>query len=379
MRERSRQLRLLAGVALVITLAGCANGSALHRDAETSGASATFVARNCAPVAASSNGTMVWYARDSAGVWDAYLGNRDCRGAALLPPYDGNRGPADITANGRYVLLTSAVGWEKTLRTSSPGQGSQNAIQLYDRRTGKLSTLLAGARSSQRGVIWPTFNATDTKIVWSQLVKTAAEAPPSGEWALHVADVNLASGTLSDNVEWQDPDHRSAFYEAYGWIPHTRLLIFASTTRAASAGFRAQQLFTLPESLNPETAPTRISPRFAPSFAWQSARNVFHEFAHFAPGQPGTLFTSIGADTLGDDLFSYSMSSRRAHGLLGQPRRISFFGGDLNVALGTRTIPGWPKPRYSVVTTMAWVDGAWVATICPDLLCSEVNAWRIKL
>jgi hypothetical protein len=322
---------------------------------------------------------MVWYARNSAGVWDAYVGSRDCRGAALLAPYDGNRGPADITANGRYVLLTTAVGWEKTMSMSSPGQGSQNAIQLYDRRTGKLSTLLPGARSSQRGVIWPTFNSTDTKIVWSQLVKTAAESPPAGEWALHVADVNLQAGTLSNNVEWQDPDGRPAFYEAYGWVPHTRLLIFASTTRASSVGFRAQQLFTIPESLNANTAPTRISPKFAPSFPWQSASDVFHEFAHFAPNQPNTLYTSIGADTLGDDLFSYSMSSRRADGLLGQPRRISFFGGDLNVALGTRTIPGWPKPRYSVVTTMAWVDGAWVAATCPDLLCSEVNAWRINL
>ncbi len=143
----------------------------------TAGAKGTLVAENCAPVAADSAGTMVWYAKNSAGVWDAYIGNGDCQGKPLLPAYEGNRGPADMTANGRYVLLTTAVGWEKQLRYSSPGKGTDNEIQLYDRQTGKLSTLLAGATSSQRGVIWPTFNATATKIVWSQMLETPAEAP----------------------------------------------------------------------------------------------------------------------------------------------------------------------------------------------------------
>ncbi|HLH15302.1 MAG TPA: hypothetical protein VKV16_10970, partial [Solirubrobacteraceae bacterium] len=209
---RPRHALPIAALVLVVLLTGCAR--LLHSTAK-----ASFVAANCAPVAASSDGTMVWYARDGAGVWDAYIGDKDCRGRALLAPYDGNRAPAAITANGRYVLLTSAEGLDRRLRYSSPGQGSGNSIQLYDRRTGLLSTLLAGASASQRGVIWPTFNASATKIVWSQMLKTAYEDPPVGEWALHVADVNLEKGTLSDNVEWQDPDGKPAFYEAYGWVP----------------------------------------------------------------------------------------------------------------------------------------------------------------
>jgi hypothetical protein len=64
----------------------------------------------CAPVAAASDGTMVWYSKNTSGVLDAYIGNGDCQGAALLPPYGGNRGPTDMTADGRYVLLTTAVG-----------------------------------------------------------------------------------------------------------------------------------------------------------------------------------------------------------------------------------------------------------------------------
>jgi hypothetical protein len=371
MHERYRHLLLIASLALSLAAAKCATAAA---------ASDTLVAANCAPVAAASNGTMVWYSRNAAGVWDAYIGNGECQGKPLLPAYDGNRAPAGITANGRYVLLTTAVGWEKTLPMSSPGQGSQNAIQLYDRQTGKLSTLLAGATTSQRGVIWPTFNADATKIVWSQMIKTAAEEPPDGQWALHVADVNLEAGTLTNNVEWQDPDGKPAFYEAYGWIPNTNRLIFMSNTRSSeTAPFRSSQLFTLPEELNLNTAPTRISPKFAPVWHWQSAVNVFHEFAHFAPNNPNTLYTSIGADTVGgDDIYTYQLDTQQPEGLLGQPTRVSYFGGDLNANLGTEAVSGWPKPAYTVVTTMAWVNGAWVTTTCPDLLCSTVNAWRIQ-
>jgi hypothetical protein len=373
MQQRLRHLLLTPGVVVALALAGCAQPLA------ASGNSDVLLARNCAPVAAARKGTMVWYSRNAKGVWDVYIGNGKCHGKPLLAPYRGNRGPAGITANGRYVLLTTAVGWDRALPDSSPGEGSGNEIQLYDRRTHRLSTLLAGATLSQRGVIWPSFNANYTKIVWSQMIKTAAEDPPVGEWALHVADVNLAAGTLSDNVEWQDPDGKPAFYEAYGWVPDTDLLIFMSDTRTHATRFRRSQLFTLPEDLDPATAPTRISPPFAPVRPWQSAVDVFHEFAHFAPHRPHTLFTSIGADTVGgDDLFSYNLQTQQPNGLLGQPKRISYFGGDVNLNLGTRAVPGWPKPSYTVVTTMAWVHGAWVAATCPDILCSVIDAWRIK-
>ena len=377
MHMRSRLCLLLASLVLSLTFSGC--GQTRVASAATA-ARETFVASDCAPVAAARSGTMVWYRRNSAGVWDAYIGSGNCHGKPLLPAYGGNRGPADITADGRYVLLSTAVGVDRTLGDSSPGRGAGNAIQLYDRRTHRLSTLLAGASASQRGVIWPTFNSRGTKIVWSQMLETALEDPPVGRWALHVADVNLATGTLSDNVEWQDPNGRGTFYEAYGWVPNTDLVIFMSGTRSRTPGIRAAQLFTLPEALDPQATPTRISPPFAPVWPWQSAIDVFHEFAHFAPNDPHTLYTSVGADTVGgDDLFSYDLRRQQANGLLRAPTRMSYFGGDLNANLGTKAVPGWPKPSYKVVTTMAWVKGAWIITTCPDLLCSTVEAWRISV
>ena len=150
MQVRLRLCLPPAGLVLLLTLAGCSRTLAASADAH---ARDTFVASNCAPVAAARDGTVVAYRRDGAGVWDAYIGNGSgsCHGQRLLAPYGGNRGPADISADGRYVLLTTAVGWDRTLSDSAPGQGSGNAIQLYDRRTHRLSTLLAGARLPARG------------------------------------------------------------------------------------------------------------------------------------------------------------------------------------------------------------------------------------
>ncbi|MGO9961414.1 MAG: hypothetical protein ACLP50_36475, partial [Solirubrobacteraceae bacterium] len=123
---------------------------------------------------------------------------------------------------------------------------------------------------------------------------------------------------------------------------------------------------------------TRISPEFPPSFTGQSPSDVYNEFAHFAPDEPNTMYTSIAANTLGDDLWSYDLRTQEPDGLLAQPTRISYFGGNLNLNWGTGAIPGWPAPSYTVVTSMAWENGAWVAATCPDILCEKVNAWRIN-
>jgi hypothetical protein len=368
------------GLAPLIRVAGALAVAAISATS-ASAATGTLVKANCAPVAAAADGTMVWHSQTAAGTDDVYVGDGNCSGTALLPPYDGHRGPADITKDGRYVLLVTAVGWDRRTEGAAPGKGSQNAIQLYDRQTGRLSTLLPGALRTQRGVIWPKFNADGTKIAWAQMTKTPWEANfPWGDWELHVADVNLATSTLSNNRAWRDPAGGNAIYEAYGWIPNTKRLIFQSTTRATSTGFRASQLFTLPDSFDSATAPTRISPKMAPVWPWQKSEDVFHEFAHFSPQDPYTMFTSVGANTVGgNDLFSYDLRTAGSDGVLGQPKRISYFGGDLNANWGTKAIPGWPAPSYRVVVSMAWIDGAWVAGVCPDIYCTKADAWRITL
>ncbi|MGZ4195333.1 MAG: hypothetical protein ACXVSJ_02745 [Solirubrobacteraceae bacterium] len=361
-------LGLLALGAMTASPAGAATG--------------TLIKRNCAPQAASANGTMIWVSKNARGLDNPYIGDSNCKGRPLLPPYDGQRGASDITKNGRYVLLTTAVGWDKTTVGAEPGKGSGNAIQLYDRRTHKLSTLLPGARSNQKGLIVPRFNANGTKIAWAEMVAAPEWVNfPWGDWELHVADVDLRRGRLSHDRAWRDPAGGYAMIEAYGWIPGTHRIIFQSTTRATSPGFQAAQLWTLPDNLNPRTAPTRITPKLIPRWSWQHPEDAFHEFAAFAPGHPFTLYTSIAADTVGgDDLFAYNLRTQARNGLLGQPRRISYLGGDPNRGYITQAVPGWPTPAYRVVTKMAWVHGSWLASVCSDIYCTKpVDAYRITL
>jgi hypothetical protein len=348
----------------------------LSRASVTLGSS-TLVAHNCAPVAAATDGTMVWDHMTASGTFDAFVGNGNCHGGALLPSYVGNRGATDITANGRYVLIVTAVGWDKATFGAQPGNGSQNAIQLYDRRTGKLSTLLRGGTSTQRGVIFPEFNANDTKIVWSQMLKTPAETPPAGVWQLHVANVDLVTGTLSDNRAWQQPGVASAIYETYGWVPHTHKLIFMSTAGQTGSGTSTFQLFTLPDSLS--GVATRISPPIAPYWPWGQTENAYHEFVHFAPNHPSILYTSIGTAGLGADLWSYNLNTAARSGLLAQPRRITYFGGNFDAPAGRQAVSGFPNPAYTIVSSMAWVNGSWVIALCLDRRCQTMSAYRITL
>src|ERR1017187_1044554 len=331
------------------------------------GVSASLIAQNCAPVAYG-GGQLLSYSK-AGGVWQPRVGNPP--GGASLLNTTGNCGPADVTPDGRFVLLTQAVGWEETLSMSSPGQGSDNAIVLYDRQTGKLSTLLAGATATNRGVIWPRFTPDASMIVWSQMIRTAREMPPSGQWSLRSAKVDLEAGALSGERAWEDTE--PAFYECYGVIPGTGLIVFASNTRATNTqAFHAQQLWTLPLSLT--GAPTRISPSIMQ--AGGRAADCFHEFAHFAPGEQ-VLHAAIGAGTDGgDDLYAYDMTGWTG-GLLPQPTRVSFFGGEWKAGRFQQVV-GYPPPTYTVISTMAWVDGAWLATVSPDLLSSTVSPWRIE-
>jgi hypothetical protein len=368
-RVFTRAVLLVAALLLLPSGAGAATGE--------------LVKANCAVAATAANGTMVWFERNSANVYDAYIGNDRCEGSPMLPPHGGHRGPSDITSDGRFVILTTAVGWDRKLEWSGPGKGSGNAIQVYDRVTGTLKTLLRGGSWEQRGVIWPKLARNGTLLVWSQMLKSPLETnAPWGDWEIHVADVDLAAGTLTNERRWRDPAGGPAIYETYGMIPGTDRLIFQSTTRSPYTGwdFRAAQLFTLPLDFTEATAPTRISPKLEPNWSWEKPRDAFHEFVHFAPNDPNTLYTSIGANTLGGiDVYRYDLSSQDpATGLLGQPERVSYFGGDPNRGYWTTPVPGWPKPAYRNTTSLAWVGDGWNVAVCPDLYCTKTDAWRIR-
>jgi hypothetical protein len=134
---------------------------------------------------------MAFNSRGANGLFGAYLGSTSCEGQALLPPYDGHRGAADMTSDGRYVLLVTARGWDKATTGAEPGKGSSNSIDILDRTTGTLSTLVPSYCSNcQRGAIWPRFSPEGAKIVWAELVQTPLEVQPIGRWSLHVSTLS---------------------------------------------------------------------------------------------------------------------------------------------------------------------------------------------
>lgn len=336
--------------------------------------SATLIKENFAPVVTDEDNDILGFSKIN-GVWQPAVLNGDFSIEQFGNSLRSNSAPSDTSK--RYVLLTSAVGWEKNIPESSPGQGSDNDIELFEWGCPfKQIPLLQGATKTNRGVIWPKFIENGTKIVWVQMLKTKAEERPEGRWEICVADINLEMGTLSNIKYYQDSNKEPAFYEPYGQIPNTNLLIFASNTRATTKNSpREQQLFTLPISL--EGAPTRISPKINQSVG--PPADCFHEWAYFAPDDPYSLYTDIGQSTDGgDDLFRYDLREQNDDGLLSQPTRISYFGGEF--ARGKfNQVQGFPPPQYTVLSTMAWVEGAWYATVSHNILSTTVNTWRIEI
>jgi hypothetical protein len=137
------------------------------------------------------------------------------------------------------------------------------------------------------------------------------------------------------------------------------------------------QLFTIPDTL--AGSATRISPPIAPHWPWQHASNAYHEFANFAPNNPYVFYTSIGSGGLGADLWAYDLRTAGPSGLLAQPKRITYFGGNFNAPVGQQSVANFPAPAYRLVGGMAWENGGWNAGVCSQTLCGSINAYRVTL
>jgi hypothetical protein len=383
--------------------------------------SGTLVKTNCSPVAAG-GGVMAYNTRQANGLWDVRVGDAACNGSAPLPAYDGHRGASDLSADGRLLLLTTAYGPMRSSDFAEPGKGLGNDLELLDRQTGTLRRLTTG----RQGIIWAKFKSDLSKVTWAELVAGGGwfpwEADYLASWALHVADLNATTGTLTNERVWTPPTH--SFVETYGWLPGTSRIIFDSDYGIGAqegggwAGhWYASQLQTIPEDLT--TAPTRFSPLVpitTTSWDWgcwcnkttTRQANVYHEFAHF--NGDGRVYTSIvyGTEVSGAmDVWSYNAAG-------GDRMRLSYFGGTSNTTSSPATIrrlealtrrnvptrlrrrvrhrlprahrpmrvlkaavPGWPAPRYAVVGGMAWTGASWMAGVAGDAQAKTIDAYRI--
>jgi hypothetical protein len=329
-------------------------------------ASAVLVKSNCSPVAATSDGAlMAFNVRGSSGLFDAYLGTTACDGPALLPSYDGNRGAADMTGDGRYVLLVTARGWDKATAGAEPGKGSSNSIDILDRTTGALSTLVPSyCTNCQRGAIWPRFSPDGTRVVWAELVQTPLEVSPIGRWYLHVSTLGADRTSVASDRTWQPRSAGSVLVEAYGWIPGTSDVIFAANDGVTNCSSTScLQLFRISDEL-PDAAATLITQPV-------NGANAYHEFAHFRGD--GWIYTSIGQEAEGADLWRMTPDGSNQE-------RVTFFGGEWSLAQAAfAQTPGFPAPSYSIVGGMATVPGGFVAGVIHDDTASTIDAWRIDI
>lgn len=346
-------------------------------------ASSSFVAINCDP-ATNVGSTVFFNVRDSDGIFRPRVGNASCQGSLLLPNYDGHRGVEDVTADGRYVLYVKAVGSTRTWDIAEPGKGVNNVLKVYDRSTGLTYNLMADSEAGpvpkRYGVMWADFNANATKVSWSQLLKAASFSHPAGTWQLRVADIG-PGWTLQNERAWTPPE--DAFVEAYGWVPGTSRVIFASESGIGSA-WTSAQLQTLPETLS--GTPTRVTKPFVkatwcwsgidgdpiPSWCNPPNENLYHEFANWTLS--GRLLTSIirEAKDSGMDLWSMNPDGTDRH-------RMTYYGGRPNGSGGYDQVVGFPAPSYSIVLGGMAVlpDGSLLVGRTASANATTIDAYRI--
>jgi hypothetical protein len=332
--------------------------------------SGQLIRTNCAPIAAG-GGLMAFNVRQANNLIDARIGDATCTGSAPLPPHDGHRGAADLSQDGRWLLLETAVGPNRTDDAAEPGKGSNNAIQLLDRTTGRLTTLATG------DTIWAKFSPDLSRIAWAKRVGWDLWDHYVGTWELHVADLNVGAGTITGERVWAPP--QPSFLEPYGWLPGTNRVIFTSDygiiqTNPWLGKWYASQLQTIPDDLS--TGPTRFSPPFSTtSWDWgcwcnkATPDNRYHEFAHF--NGDGKVYTSIVNDSGASgamDVWSYNADGTGR-------TRVSFFGG-VGANPGVQA-PGWPAPRYVVAGGMAWLGGRWIVGLAGDAQAKVMDAYQI--
>jgi hypothetical protein len=341
------------------TIVGAGTDSAIEVSAQP-------VATNCSPASATGDGAlMAFNVRGSNGLFDAFLGNTRCEGQPLLPTYDGHRGVADMTPDGRHVILVIARGWDKATSGAEPGKGSSNSVDILDRNTGAVSTLVPSFCSGcQRGAIWPRLSPDGSKLIWAEMEQSPLEMTPIGRWSLHVSMLSAdRSSVVSDRV-WQPRSAGSVLVEAYGWLPGTSDVIFATSDGVTDCNLTScLQLFRLSDEL-PDAAATLLTPPV-------NGSNAYHEFAHFR--EDGWVYTSIGRDGLGADLWRMKPDGSNQ-------QRVTFFSGAWSLTTaGFAQVTGFPPPTFSIVGGMATVPGGFVAGVIHDQNAASIDAWRIDI
>jgi hypothetical protein len=207
---------------------------------------------------------------------------------AAVYPAGTQKGVGDVTPDGRYALVTVERSGHWPIPDgayiAAPGAGTYNDLWLQTtdgRKAWKLRDLVAVKANA---LIWPRFDPTGTRVVWSEQWRFGL---PFGKWRFFVAKLVWKGGVPSLKITASR--RTEGFVEPYGILPDGRVLFVAD--KLAGTGPFNLQLMSLPASLKGD--PVRLSPRDRPTTSdWSN----YNEFAYQMPGRDRLLYArSVGA------------------------------------------------------------------------------------
>src|ERR1700733_1410987 len=246
-----------------------------------------------APVAWA-GGHIYYNQRNASGLFDGWSANPDgseatCVTCNGLYPNGTQHGISDASPDGQYLLTTIerashpplAVGGE----ASTPGKGAFNDLWLQTSDGSHAWQLTNEQTRGTTALIWPRFDSTGTRVVWSEQWQWGA---PFGGWEMHVAQITWSGGVpaLTNETTLQS----TGLLEPYGFTPDGSHVLFAADALAGPS-WDDLQIMTMPADLTGNA--TRLSPEDASDSGWFSNYN---EFAFPMPDSERIIFArSVGA------------------------------------------------------------------------------------
>jgi hypothetical protein len=240
------------------------------------------------------NGRIYYNQRNGAGVFDGWAANPDGSGATCVtcgPQYPAgtHHGISDVTGDGQYALATVERSGHWPIPdgdlVAAPGAGAYNDLWLQSADGSRAWRLTNALTSGTSALIWPRFDSTGTRVVWSEQWKWGL---PFGGWRMYVADLVWSKGvpSLANRKTLQS----TGLLEPYGFTADGSRVLFAADVLAGTP-WCDLQIMSIPASLT--GSPVRLSPRDADDKGYFTNYN---EFAFAMPGSDRIIFArSVGA------------------------------------------------------------------------------------
>jgi hypothetical protein len=261
-------------------------------------------------------------------------------------PAGTQHGIADVTPDGRYVLLTieRSSHWPipDGAAAAFPGAGAYNDLWLQTADGSKAWKLRDLVKEKVNALIWARLDGTGKRVVWSEQWKFGL---PWGDWQMHVADLVWRDGVPSLSIT--ATLRTSGLLEPYGFTPDGAQVLFAADA-LAGATWNNLQIMSLPVSL--KGTATRLSPRDAPD---DGNFSNYNEFAYVMPGRDRLIFArSVGAFYFSLEYWTTKLDGSDARQLTSFSKRSSrWYDGYPSIAGGLAFNPGNPDQFVAGIET----------------------------